>query len=133
MRRDRIKTSDGTTKFLKDVRKCEEKQGISQPPATSSIPYSADNHRALIALRCAKHARPINEILDDNYRAEVDMLRPGTVVPHPTTIQRDLISIYIHMSTFVMSYFAVGLLLFLLFSLSKIITLATQDCCSSCT
>lgn len=112
LRRNRMKAGDGTTKFLKDVKQCEEKQGIYQPrPASSSVPYTVENHRALIALRCAKHARPMNEILDDDYRTEVDMLRPGTVVPHPTTIQRDLINIYVHMSTFVMNYFLVGLII----------------------
>ncbi|KDR72412.1 hypothetical protein GALMADRAFT_36783, partial [Galerina marginata CBS 339.88] len=101
-------TGDGTTKFKKDVQRCEEKQGIYQVAQKEpSIPYSPETHRALLSLRCAKHARPINEILDDDYRAEVDMLRPGTVLPHPTTVQRDLISIYIHMSTFVVSYFSV--------------------------
>ena len=53
----------------------------------------------------------MNEILDDDYRAEVDMLRPGTVVPHPTTIEQDLINIYVHMSTFVMNYFLVGVII----------------------
>ena len=53
----------------------------------------------------------MNKILDDSYRAEVDMLRPGTVVPHPTTIQQDLINIYVHMSTFVMNYFLVGVII----------------------
>jgi len=90
---------------------CEEKQGIYQPqPASTSIPYTPETHRALIALRCAKHSRPINSILDDDYRTEVEMLRPGTALPHPTTIQRDLISIYIHMSTFILNYFMVKLI-----------------------
>ena len=111
LRRDRSRTGDGTTKFLKDVRMCEEKQGIYQPqPASTSIPYTPETHRALIALRCAKHSRPINSILDDNYRTEVEMLHPGTALPHPTTIQRDLISIYIHMSTFILNYFMVKLI-----------------------
>jgi hypothetical protein len=35
------------------------------------------------------------------------MLRPGTKLPHPTTIQRDLIHIYEHASTWVMNYFLV--------------------------
>jgi len=106
--RDRGKTGDGTTKFLKDVKRCEEKQGIYQPrSASSSLPYSPETHRALLVLRCAKHARPMNEILDDDYQTEVEMLRPGTVVPHPTTIQRDLVNIYEHMSDFVRNYFLV--------------------------
>jgi hypothetical protein len=49
----------------------------------------------------------MNEILDDDYQTEVEMLRPGTVVPHPTTIQRDLVNIYEHMSDFVRNYFLV--------------------------
>jgi hypothetical protein len=107
-----MKSEDGTTKSLKDVKQCEEKQGIYQPrPASSSVPYTVENHHALIALRCAKHARPMNEILDDDYQTEVDMLRPGTVVPHPTIIQQDLINIYVHMSTFVMNYFLVCLII----------------------
>ena len=73
--------------------------------------YTVENRRVLIALHCAKHAHPMNEILDDNYQAEVDMLHPGTVVPHPTTIQQDIINIYVHMSTFVMNYFLVGVII----------------------
>ena len=38
------------------------------------------------------------------------MLRPGTV-PHRTTIPWDLINIYVHMSTFVMNYFLVGVII----------------------
>ncbi|KIJ93440.1 hypothetical protein K443DRAFT_112063 [Laccaria amethystina LaAM-08-1] len=107
-----MKSEDGTTKSLKDIKQCEEKQGIYQPqPASSSVPYTVENHHALIALHCAKHARPMNEILDDDYQTEVDMLCPGTVVPHPTIIQQDLINIYVHMSTFVMNYFLVCLII----------------------
>ena len=73
--------------------------------------YSPETHRALIALRYAKHSRPINSILDDDYRTEVEILCPGTTLPHSTTVQRDLINIYIHMSTFVMNYFMVKLTL----------------------
>jgi hypothetical protein len=91
---------------------CEERQGIYQPQAApKAVPYTPETHRALIALRCAKHSRPINSILDDDYRTEVEMLRPGTVLPHSTTVQRDLVDIYIHMSTFVMNYFMVNFFL----------------------
>ena len=108
---DWSKTGDGTTKFLKDIQMCEEKQGIYQPqPAPKAVPYTPETHHAvcaLIALHCAKHSHPINSIFDDNYHIEVEMLRPGTVLPHPTTVRCDLIDIYIHMSTFVMNYFMV--------------------------
>jgi len=113
LRCDRGKTGDGTTKFLKDVRACEEKQGIYQPQlASTSVPYTPETHRALIALHCAKHSRPINSILDDDYRTEVEMLHPGIALPHPTTVQRDLVNIYIQMSIFVMNYFVVEFIFF---------------------
>jgi hypothetical protein len=106
---DWSKTGDGTTKFLKDVKACEEKQGVYQSqPASASIPYTPETHRALIVLHCAKYSRPINFILDDDYQAEVEMLHPGTVLPHQTTSQHDLVNIYLGMSTFVMNYFAVN-------------------------
>jgi hypothetical protein len=73
-----------------------------------SIPYSPDAHQALIALRCAKHQCPINSVLDDDYRMEVEMLRPGTTVPHPSTVQRDLLNIYNGLSIYVKEYFAVS-------------------------
>ena len=67
LHRSWMKSEDGTTMFLKDVKQCEEKQVIYQPqPASSSVPYTVENYHALIALHCAKHARPMNEILDDD-------------------------------------------------------------------
>ena len=70
--------------------------------------YSDACYRALLALCCAKQARPINMILDDDYLKEVEMLCPGTIVPHPTTVHRDLINIYTHMSQHVYNVFAVS-------------------------
>ncbi|KIM37134.1 hypothetical protein M413DRAFT_423594, partial [Hebeloma cylindrosporum] len=88
---------------------CLRKQGIERQKNTSAdaIPYSESGHRVLIAMRCAKQSRPINSVLDEDYLREVEMLRPGTKVPHPTTVQRDLIHIYEHASTWVMNYFLV--------------------------
>ena len=71
-----------------------KKQGLdSCPKSDSAIPYSEANHRALIALHCAKSARPINMVMDEDYLAEVEMLHPGTVVPSPNTVQWNLIFI----------------------------------------
>lgn len=92
----------------KDVDQCLKKQGLDpRPKSESAIPYSEANHRALIALRCAKSARPINMVTDEDYLAEVEMLRPGTVVPSTNTIQRDLMHIYTMASVFVANYFMV--------------------------
>jgi len=107
--RARQKSGHGTTTLAKDVTMCQKKQGINHAKSTSAvIPYSEAYYRALIALRCAKQARPINMVLDEDYRMEAVMLRPGIVVPHPTTVHHDLINIYTHMSQHVYNFFAVS-------------------------
>jgi len=70
-----------------------------------AISYSEAAHCALIVLRCAKNAHPINSVLDEDYRLEVEMLRPGTKLPHPMTIQWDLLCIYDHTSIAIKDYF----------------------------
>jgi hypothetical protein len=95
---------------------CLEAQGIKAvctEPLT--VPYSAAGHRALIALRAAKSGRPFNSVLDEDYQDEVRMLRPGTVLPSPITVSRDINSIYLEMSCFVRNYFLVRLLKFIVF------------------
>jgi hypothetical protein len=106
--RPRGKTGDGTSNLQKDVDMCLRKQGHEHvKPESKTIPYSEPAHRALIALRCAKNARPINSVLDDDYKLEVEMLRPGTKLPHPMTVHRDLLYIYEHASVAVKNYFLV--------------------------
>ena len=113
------RTGQGTSNLQKDVDQCLKKQGLdSRPKSESAIPYSEANHRALIALRCAKSARPINMVMDEDYLAEVEMLRPGTVVASPNTVQRDLTHIYNMTSMYVMNYFMVCfyIIIFILYS-----------------
>jgi len=87
---------------------CLKKQGKTTEKAVAPvIPYSEAAHRALIALHCAKNGRPFNSVLDEDYHQEVQMLRPGTKIPHPITVQRDLLSIYAQASIAVMNYFMV--------------------------
>jgi hypothetical protein len=87
---------------------CLRKQGCEHvKPVQTAIPYSEAAHHALIALRCAKNARPINSVLDDDYKHEVEMLRPGTKIPHPMTVQRDLLYIYVQAAIAVKNYFLV--------------------------
>jgi hypothetical protein len=87
---------------------CLRKQGCEYvKPVQTAIPYSEAAHHALIALRCAKNARPINSVLDDDYKHEVEMLRPGTKIPHPMTVQWDLLYIYVQAAIVVKNYFLV--------------------------
>jgi len=84
------------------------KQGKEvQKPGSSAILYSPAAHRALIALCCAKSGRPINFVTDEDYIQEVQMLRPNTIFPHPSTVQQDLLEIYNQASIAVKTYFAV--------------------------
>lgn len=85
---------------------CLRKQGHEHvKPESKTIPYSEPAHRALIALRCAKNARPINSVLDDDYKLEVEMLWPGTKLLHSMTVHWDLLYIYEHASIAVKNYF----------------------------
>jgi hypothetical protein len=101
--------ADGTSNLQKGVDSCLRKRGIElqKNTSTDAIPYSESGHHVLIAMQCAKQSWPINSVLDEDYLQEVEMLRPGTKVPHATTVQRDLIHIYEHASTWVMNYFLV--------------------------
>ena len=104
----RGKTGDGTSNLQKDVDICLRKQGCDHvKPTSSAIPYTEAGHRALIALRCAKNACPINSVLDEDYRLEVEMLRPGTKLPRAMSVQRDMVYIYVQTSIAVKNYFLV--------------------------
>ncbi|KAF8901915.1 hypothetical protein CPB84DRAFT_1679392 [Gymnopilus junonius] len=106
----RSKTGTGTTNLRGDVEQCLKKQGLldesKQPEDT--IPYSEAAHRALIALHCAKNARPFNMVQDEDYIQEVKMLRPGTKIPKPITVQHDLHEMYEKASLLVRNYFLVS-------------------------
>jgi hypothetical protein len=105
----RSKSSDGTSNLQMGITKCIERNGGKIPAKISenTITYSKAAHRALIALRCAKNHRPFNSILDSEYLQEVEMLRPGTILPHPITISRDIKAIYLEMSKHIQWYFKV--------------------------
>lgn len=73
--------------------------------------YTEHRHRALIALRCAASHRPFNEIEDNLYLEEIEMLRPGTIPPSASTVSRDLQTLYQKGSILVVEYFSVCFLL----------------------
>jgi hypothetical protein len=110
--RPREKTSEGTANLKLGAEKCNERNGLVGAALVlddrSTAPaYSVAAHRALIALRCAKNHRPFNSILDEDYQMEVQMLRPGTILPHPITVSRDIRTIYVEMAKKVRDYFKV--------------------------
>ncbi|KAF9461417.1 hypothetical protein BDZ94DRAFT_1221376 [Collybia nuda] len=101
-------TAEGTSNLVKTKNACLEVRGLSvESKAPVTLPYSEASHRALIALRAAKYNHPFNAVLDDDYQEEVRMLRPGTALPSPSTVSRDINAIYIAMGDFIRSYFMV--------------------------
>ena len=104
-------TGYGTKNMRDSVKKCDKQSGVDtlapvEKPAVSQ-PYMPAAHRALIAQRCAKNHCPFNSVTDEDYIAEVEMLRPGTKVPSPATVSRDVKAIYAEVSKLVRTYFMV--------------------------
>ncbi|KAF8498977.1 hypothetical protein F5888DRAFT_1611584 [Russula emetica] len=103
-----MSTGHGTKNIQDAVKACNKRVGtVTGTTAAKSTgqPYSTAAHRTLIAMQCAKNHRPFNSVLDEDYRAEIEMLRPGTVLPSPQTVSRDIKSIYAEMSKNVWNYF----------------------------
>lgn len=108
--RNRLKTSSGTQALLSSAKACNSRQGIIQikePTSNHFSSYSEARHRVLIALRCAQSKQSFNSVTDPLYQEEVELLRPGTVLPSPMTVSRDLQTIYACAIDGVKQYFAV--------------------------
>jgi len=100
------KTSEGTSNLQLGVAQCNKCHGILGTQVSKSDPlYSEAAHCALIALHCAKHYQPFNLVLDDDCQMEVQMLWPGTKIPHPMTVCWDVNAMYFRMSKHVQNYF----------------------------
>lgn len=124
--RPREKTSEGTGNLKKAMDVCLKKSGqfysshsTLSTKTASTGPYTYATHRVLIALRCAKNYRPFNMVSDEDYIAEVCLLRPGTKIPDPATISRDVKRIYEGMALHVKKYFLVSLYLYFLIMLTN--------------
>jgi hypothetical protein len=101
-------TGHGTKNIQDGVKACIKRAGtVTDTVRSTGQPYSAAAHCTLIAMWCAKNHRPFNFVLDEDYKAEIEMLRPGTILPSPQTVSRDIKSIYIEMSKSVKNYFMV--------------------------
>jgi hypothetical protein len=105
-----MQSGQGTKNLQEGFRVCQNRSGDGTGNAACKVPtvkYTPANHQTLIAMRCAKSHRPMNSVADEDYQTEVEMLRPGTVLPHPSTVSRDIKSIYLTWSILVRTYFAV--------------------------
>ncbi|KAG1884719.1 hypothetical protein F4604DRAFT_1574201 [Suillus subluteus] len=112
-----MQTGQGTKNLNQGVMECAARRGVStsganstgaQQTITGSISkYTAEAHRALIALRCAVNKRPFHSVADPLYIEEVKLLRPDVQVPSPRTVSRDINTIYYEASKNVKIYFSV--------------------------
>jgi hypothetical protein len=112
-----MKASTGTSNLDRAVEACNKRRGVkddgsatigSQQTIHQAVSkYSPYRHRALIALRCARYNRPFESVMDNEYIAEVELLRPGTVIPDARTVSRDVNKLYIEVSKNVKNYFKV--------------------------
>lgn len=120
--RRRMETSHGTKNLKRGQTDCKARRGVkgdsnigAQQTLTRAVSnYSPARHRALIAMRCAVSRRPFNSVRDPYYIDEVEMLRPGTHIPSPSTVSRDVNTIYKKGSTYLKEYFAVSIHAFIL-------------------
>jgi len=108
----RLDTSQGTSNLDRSRKKCRQRCGVDDSPTPSNsqpVPpvYSRSKHRALIAARCASSKRPFNSVADPYYVQEVEMLRPGTKLPSPAMVSRDIGAMYKFGAEVVREYFSV--------------------------
>src|SRR6266481_5834835 len=108
--RPRMLSGHGTKNLQVGVTACNKRFGVTfgdTPVQRAGVPFSPAAHRTLIAMQCTKNHRLFNSVLDEDYQTEVEMLRPGTIVPSPVTVSRDIKAIYVEMSKSVWNYFVV--------------------------
>jgi hypothetical protein len=106
------KTGNGTTDMQKSVTECDATHGVTATSLTSSMgTYTPGTHHVIIAMKSATSNRPFNAVRDKYYRMEVEMLRPGTKIPHVTTVSLDIKLLYVELSKTVCDYFKVSVVI----------------------
>jgi hypothetical protein len=103
--RGRTKTGGGTTFLLEKAKSCDARRSslsllsASDSETKPDIPsYSDAKHRAILALWSANSHRSFESLTDKFHRMEVDFLRPGTKLPSPETISRDVKAVHLKLA-----------------------------------
>lgn len=116
--RERMQTGHGASNLARGIEECNLHHGADNETATgarraqqtikkSISEHMPAKHRALIALHCEAPKHPFNTVNDSVYVQEVTLLRPGTVLPPPSTVSRDMSQICLVSSNYVRGYFSV--------------------------
>ena len=106
-------TGQGTSNLSRSIAQCKKKRGVhGNSPANaqqtlqgSVSKFTEVHHRAIVALRCAASHHAFNMVNDPFYKQEVELLRPGTKIPSPRTVSRDIQTLYQMGSKRVFEYF----------------------------
>ncbi|KAJ7585604.1 hypothetical protein C8J56DRAFT_720457, partial [Mycena floridula] len=67
--------------------------------------YSQARHHAICALRVATSKCPFASQDDPLYRMEIELLRPGTMVPSSDNVAHDVRKLYAGFAPYVQQYF----------------------------
>jgi hypothetical protein len=95
----RMKTGDSTTNLQKSASVCDALRGVAAPATVATLTsYTLAAYHTVIAIRSATRNHLFNAVTDIYYKMEVEMLRPGTVIPHPTTVLQDIKHLYVELS-----------------------------------
>ncbi|KAG2360528.1 hypothetical protein BDR07DRAFT_1289484 [Suillus spraguei] len=112
-----MQTGQGTKNLNQGVTECAARRGVSSSGANSTgtqqtltgsvSKYTAEAHRALIALRCAVNKHLFHAVADSLYIEEIKLLCPNVHLPCPCTVSHDINTIYCEASKNVKVYFSV--------------------------
>ena len=110
--RPRQKGGDGTSNFNCRIITCNKKfmsaNSSVQPDLHQTVSqYTPHTHRVILALQSAESKRPFSFVRDRYFVAGVELLRPGTILPSPQTVSRDVVILYQACAQYVKEYFAV--------------------------
>src|SRR3984957_6353244 len=90
---------DSTGNLSKHVDKCEPNNANATVQQITSFAsgstYTAHRFRYLLAIWCARRHRPFNIVADPELRKLFKMLYGQVHIPHPVTISRDVLEIFI--------------------------------------
>lgn len=99
----RHRLDSSTSNLIRGIKNCDKRRnagnqdgkGMKQQDLHQvGSEYSFSKHRALIAMHCATSKRPYNYVKDPYFIKQVQLLRRGTKLPDPTTISRDVLTLY---------------------------------------
>ncbi|EJD41570.1 hypothetical protein AURDEDRAFT_68674 [Auricularia subglabra TFB-10046 SS5] len=92
-----METSSGTGNIGVSARNCDKRRGVPSGQKQKQLTmdqavskYSPALHRAILAMRTSVSNRPFNALEDKYYRQEVELLWPGTKLPHRTVVSKDV-------------------------------------------